>query len=151
MPRRGLTASLAAVSAMIGLISVPSSAGEIPIYESLSDVTIGRVFLTPGQRAYLDTRPVMRPVMSPRPVQEAPAPEPVKRKKNPAGYIINGHGESSVWSQRGFVTREDASGISFPGDVKVIREESVEPSDLSSTESRNPSPNGNPDAADNGT
>ena len=146
MPRSGLMTTLAAVLAMIGLTSgSPSAAGEIAIYESLSDVTIGRVFLTPGQRAYLDTRPVM----SPRPVQEAPPPgEPEKRKKKPAGYIINGHGKSSVWSQQGFVTREDASGISFPGDIKVERKETVESSDLSSTGS--PAPKRKSDAADNG-
>ena len=146
MPRSGMTTTLAAISAMILLTSgSPSLAGDIAIYESLSDVSIGRVFLTPGQRAYLD----LRPVMSPRPVQEAPPPgEPEKRKKNPAGYIINRHGESSVWSQQGFVTRDDASGILFPGDIKVIRKETVESSDLSSNES--PVPNGKSDPADNG-
>jgi len=147
MVRSGLTTGFAVVSAFIGLMGcVPSVAGEIAIYESLSDVTIGRVFLSPGQRAYLDTRPVV----SPKPVRESPPAEPVERKKNPAGYIISSSGQSSVWSQGGFVTREDPSGISFPGDVKVIREDTAEPANLSSTELRKPVSGGKPEAVDNG-
>lgn len=147
MARSGLITGLAAVCAFIGPLSCLSSeAGEISIYESLSDVTIGRVFLSPKQRAYLDTRPVL----SPRPVAETPPAAPAERKKDPAGYIISSSGISSVWSQGGFVTREDASGISFPGDVKVTRKETTESSDLSSTEMRKPAPDGKSEAVDNG-
>ncbi len=147
MTRYVLTMSVAMFFAVLGAIScAPAVAGEIAIYESLSDVTIGRVFLTPTQRAYLDTRPVA----SPKPVQEAPLTEPVKKRKNPAGYIINGSGESRVWSQQGFVNREDASGISFPGDVRILRKETTEVPDSSSTEKSKSLPNSKSDTADNG-
>jgi len=138
---------IVAVFAVIGLIScVPSVAGEIAIYESLADVTIGRVFLSPRQRAHLDSRPVE----SPKPVREPAPAEPVERKKNSAGYIISSSGESSVWSRQGFVTKKDASAVAFPGDVKVIRKEIAESSDFSSTELRKPVSGGKPEAVDNG-
>jgi len=147
MARSSLTTGLSVICAFFGLVcGSPSAAGEIAIYESLSDVTIGRVFLSPRQRAYLDSRPVM----SPKSVPQTPAAAPVERKKDPAGYIISSAGASSVWSQHGFVARDNASGISFPGDVKVTRKETTESPDSSSTKMREAASDSKSDAAENG-
>lgn len=147
MARSKLTTGFAVVCASFGLVcGSPAGASDLAIYESLSDITIGRVFLSPKQRAYLDSRPVL----SPKPVRETPVTAPAERKKDPAGFIISSTGASSVWSQQGFVAVEDASGISFPGDVKVTRKESIESPDLSSTEIREAVSDGKSESADNG-
>lgn len=144
-----ITTALAVICAAIGLVrSMPAVAGEIEIYESLSDVDIGRVFLSPEQRAYLDARPVM----SPQQVIEPAPTEPVERKKKSAGYFTSSAGVSSVWSQGGFVTDKDARVISFPGDVQVTRKEPAQTdfSNPSSIEIPKPASSDKEEAADDG-
>ena len=102
----------------------PATAGEEGIYESLSEVAVGRVFLSRAQRSMLDdgrgSQPVVRQTPT-RPVVERPAR---KKQRRSAGYIVSSTGESRVWSARGFVATKPATGMRFPGDVVVTRSES---------------------------
>ena len=146
MPRSGPGNRLLLYCTIVGLAgNLPSLADEIAIYESLSDVAIGRVFLSPQQRLYLDARPIEAPRAV---IERPPAEQPAEEKKNPAGYIISSTGKSSVWSRTGFVTSNDPGRIDFPGDVKIIRRDAGESSDPSHSEVRKPGADGSSDAKD---
>ena len=101
--------------------------GDVTIYESLETVSIGRVFLSPEERRWLDARRASEPsaVLPPRartPVRAPSEPAPA-RTKSPAGYIVSSSGEARVWRDGEFVRSDDrtAVDISFPGDVRVKR------------------------------
>ena len=94
-------------------------ADETGVYESLADVEVGRVFLSPDQRAHLDERRGKAPV----PVAATSAgTSPVKKKPgNTAGYIVSSSGISRVWSNGDFVAAEEVSKVRFPGDIRITR------------------------------
>ena len=143
MARSGPGKRIAVIIAIAWLAgSPPLVADEIAIYESLSDVDIGRVFLSPRQRAYLDTRPII----APRAVTKLAPTAPVEEKKNPAGYIISSTGNSSVWSRRGFVSNDDPGRVEFPSDIKVIRGGNTGQADSSRDDKLVPVSDGNEDA-----
>ena len=81
------------------MIGTSAIAEEVEFYESLADVEIGRVFLSPEQRAALDARRgEARPVaMQNRPVGKAA----VTQSPDAAGYIVSSSGRSRIWSKGG--------------------------------------------------
>ena len=104
------------------LLCAPAGAGaadEIEVYESLADVHIGRVFLSPAQRAALDER---RGKPSP-PVAGGSSTSRSKPVDSPdaAGYIISSTGSMKVWSRGNFVVSDVPEDMRFPGDVNVRR------------------------------
>lgn len=119
------------VAAMSLWLAVASSAtaDEAPVYESLADVEIGRIFLSPEQRSGLDAR---RGKVPPVPTAAATRNRnPAKSSSDAAGYILKRGGQSQVWSRGGFVPSDDVNSVRFPGDVKVRqsaeRERDVDP------------------------
>lgn len=100
-----------------------ASADEPPVYESLSTLSIGRVFYSQPERELLDLR---------RDHPQAPVAISGKtggRKsasrdhKDAAGYIISSSGHSRVWKKGDFVTssRSQVDQVAFPGEVAVKR------------------------------
>ncbi len=92
---------------------------EAEVYESLADVKIGRIFLSPSQRSSLDQRRGKAPAVS---VARAPtATSRVNTSPDAAGYILRSGGSTKVWSNGNFIPADDASAVTFPGDVEVHR------------------------------
>jgi len=99
-----------------------SAAENSPVYESLSGVRIGRVFLTQNERDLLDARRLVEPPGAS--FKEVISDAPAKSKPlASAGYIIGRHGRSKVWKNGDFVeSRNDPEvSVSFPGDIKITR------------------------------
>ncbi|MCH9695690.1 MAG: hypothetical protein K0U72_14340 [Gammaproteobacteria bacterium] len=105
-----------------GIMLLPVAADaedEKSIYESLPDVTIGRVFFSPEQRARLDKqRQGIFVVAATR--SSAPATR-AKTSDKAAGYISSSNGPTRVYSDGDFVTTRDSQSLVFPGTVRVVR------------------------------
>lgn len=112
---RFLLATTVLLCGALGPCSV-AIADELDVYESLADIHIGRVFLSPQERARLDAGapPIVREN------ETTPAPV-VKRNSRPAGYFVSSTGAAGIWSRQGFVTEEDVDAVVFPGAVKIVR------------------------------
>jgi len=102
-------------------IGCSPAVAETDVYESLDDVTIGRVFLAPYQRSFLDSRPA-QVVRAPKPAAVQPMKTPRRQPKS-SGYIISSGGKSRVWSKHGFVSTEVSPDMRFPGDVVIRRKD----------------------------
>lgn len=96
-----------------------AAADDIQVYESLTDITIGRVFLSPEQRRRLDElRGKSSNVAGSR---SADRGTPRTSSANAAGYIVGHSGKLKVWSNGDFVASDERGQMRFPGDVKVTR------------------------------
>lgn len=105
--------------AVIVACALATSALADDIYESLADVRIGRVFLSPEQRVRLDDRRGEPPPVS---VGDAPANiSSTKRDTEAAGFIMSSSGRSRVWLNGDFVATDEVPEVRFPGEVKIIR------------------------------
>ncbi|MEO1202952.1 MAG: hypothetical protein AAFX10_09600 [Pseudomonadota bacterium] len=114
---------LLAVAILIGTHG--SANADEGVYESVADIRIGRIFLTPAERRRLDQ---LR-LAPPRSAGGAPVAAGVEstgtgdRQRRPAGYIISSSGKRRTWTGDDFVASDGRASIStrFPGDVEVIR------------------------------
>lgn len=100
--------------------SAESRADEEHFYESLPEVTIGKVFFSPQERARLDQRRSSIPVVR---IGGGAAPASTLKKVNDdaAGFIISSKGASKVYSGGDFVTVQHHADVKFPGSVKIVR------------------------------
>ena len=110
------------------LVCFGGMAGADPasVYESIDDVSIGPLFLTPAERRWLDARrnaPVVPQPKAEAEVELGPTQEPAEPKVSPAGFIIRSDGAGQRWSNGDFVSSQDAavSTMKFPGEVDLIR------------------------------
>ena len=113
------------VIAALMLLSLPAAAEEKPIYESLSDVTIGRVFFSAKQRSQLDALRGKTGVVS----SSSAKPRATSRKAtNPdaAGFIVRTSGKARVYRNGDFVEVAAEPDVKFPDDVTVKREPGAE-------------------------
>lgn len=107
------------------VLIAPANADESPVYESLSALSIGRVFYSQSERELLD----QRRDHPRRPVAASSKSVGTKNKsddhKDAAGYIISSTGRSRVWKKGDFVTssRSQVGKVSFPGEIAVKRHE----------------------------
>lgn len=124
MSRGGALLRIVGLLAVGLLVSRPATAADEGVYESLSEVTVGRIFLTREQRSMLDNGRGSETVVRQAPARPAVKSRPTKKQRRSAGYIVSSTGASRVWSARGFVATRPASGMRFPGDVDVTRSES---------------------------
>ena len=101
-------------------ISPPGTAHESGIYESLEHIHIGRVFLSPPERAHLDKN---RNVRSPGTGGSRTGLDNKGgvRDDRAAGYIVSASGRTRVWKDGDFVATDSPSTVRFPGDVRVTR------------------------------
>lgn len=117
---------LATLAALLVALPAIAYAGDEAIYESLESVAIGRVFLSPAERRWLDARrssePAARFFPPVRPSGVPPAPAP-KESKPPAGYIVSSSGQARVWRNGDFVKSKGraATDTKFPGEIRVRR------------------------------
>ena len=104
------------------VVALPAIADEASVYESIEEIPIGRVFLTPGERRWLDAnRHLPQRVASDEPAQATDVEEEVP-PAIPAGYIINGSGETRRWRDGEFTQSVDApESMRFPDDVRIRR------------------------------
>jgi hypothetical protein len=104
------------------LAAAPLAADDSTVYESLSGVQIGRVFLSQQQRVELDAR---REQVADGDVGKRTARATPSQALPSAGYIIGRNGYPKVWKDGDFVTTRDAetTAMKFPGDVPVTRHE----------------------------
>ncbi len=95
-------------------------ADEQEVYESLAQISIGKVFFSPQQRARLDEQRAPAPVFA-----NTGSPGGKRRHKkvrqNAAGYISRSDGSSKVYANGEFVTSSSSDTVVFPGAVKVAR------------------------------
>lgn len=100
------------------LVPTHAAAHEDGVYETLSHIPIGRIFLTPDQRAYLDGRRGSEPA---RPSRPRPAANTRKRVSgdDAAGFIVSDSGTTRVWRNGDFVPTASASVVRFPGQVRI--------------------------------
>lgn len=118
--------------------------GEDLVYESISGVTIGRVFLSQQERDQLDDRRLENPQgENPRGAGPSTA-GPKSKPAQSAGYIIGRSGHSKFWKDGDFVESQSNAvrSMSFPGDVKVTRHEIVEESVTGNEDDTSPHDNG---------
>ncbi len=106
-----------------------ATAEESPVYESLSGLSIGRVFYSQAERELLDQR------------RHLPAPSgqaALKGKGTPrkqridrddaAGFIKSSSGRSRIWTNGRFVPTNQSpeEAVSFPGEVEVERHDAAD-------------------------
>jgi len=115
----GIHASLV-LAVLAALSAAPlATAEEAHVYESLSDVAIGRIFLSPRQRAELDKRRGKKESHSSR--EQSVRRAPRKTFPEAAGYIVSSTGKARVWARGDFVATDEVSKVTFPGDVEISR------------------------------
>ena len=111
--------------ACAGLSSAFSAEADgLEVYESLDEVTIGRIFLSPQERARLDERRgKAQQAVAGGATKAAPS-----RKSHPraSGYIVSSSGRTRVWSDGDFDSTGKAPQMIFPGDVKVTHKAASE-------------------------
>lgn len=100
------------------------------VYESVSEIHIGRVFLSPGERRALDQKrlqPASAAGNTPASQSTDAATETGAgtNKRAPAsGYFVIGSGRPKRWQEGDFVGTKpgtDIENLRFPGDVRVVR------------------------------
>ena len=113
---------LTTLLSILCLLPASANAGETDVYESMRDVSIGRVFLSPAERRDLDVRRA-NPDTGP-PTGSSPSDiEKAEPETEPAGYIVRGNSEPRYWRDGNFVEtgRPAPRTLEFPGDVTVVR------------------------------
>lgn len=103
------------------ILSSTTLADDTVIYESLPDVSIGRVFFSPEQRQRLDKHR-HRQVTTGGARDLAPAARK-HGNDDAAGYILSSSGKSQIYENGGFVAAKVHTTMRFPGDVNIIRQE----------------------------
>ncbi len=107
------------------LASLPALADESIVYESIDDVSIGRVFLTPGERRWLDANRHLAPQdASAGPAATAESENDETPDAVPAGFIINSSGQAVRYRNGDFApSAVSPSSMRFPDDVEIRRHE----------------------------
>lgn len=110
------------LSVLISMLPQTAKADDAPVYESLSDVPIGRVFFTPQQRIQLDKNRGVAKHAQPNSTRTGVA----ATKSDAAGFIISGSGVRKVYSNGDFIETASSAAVAFPGDVRVVRQPQVD-------------------------
>ncbi|MEM7432247.1 MAG: hypothetical protein AAF351_10010 [Pseudomonadota bacterium] len=98
-----------------------ASADDRAVYESHADVALGRVFLSPADRAYLDANRHLKPSTDST-VATTVADAPTTEQRPAGGYIKGPNGRSRVWQDSDFVTTAaDTEALAIPGRVNIVR------------------------------
>ncbi|MGI9271356.1 MAG: hypothetical protein ACR2QT_06240 [Woeseiaceae bacterium] len=116
---------------IIGVLLVPidAFAEEESVYESIAGVAIGRIFYTQSDRDYLDAQRLLPPGSRNVHADTGERVTPTTKPAESAGYIISSKGGRRVWKDGDFISASGrtTASMSFPGDVKIVRHVSHEP------------------------
>ena len=112
-----------AVGLILFMLTLPALADESAVYESLSRLSIGRVFYTQAERDLLDERRQKPSEMSRASTKEVSRAKTTSKNKNAAGYIVSASGRTRIWRQGDFVagSKRQREALAFPGEVSVKR------------------------------
>lgn len=93
------------------------------VYESIADIAIGRVFMSPQQRQQLDVRRLHPDRYAGAGTPREAGQQETKHRSPPAGYISSSSGGSRYWNNGDFVAgnSRNSTSMSFPGDVAIVR------------------------------
>jgi hypothetical protein len=126
------------MSILAVVLSGPAAAHEEGIYESLEHIHLGRVFLSPAERAYLDKN---RGVRAPAAASSSAREESSSAgNSDAAGYIVSSSGQTRIWKDGDFVSATIPDSVRFPGDVKVTRTADRPPAEIDTKEAAEASP-----------
>mgnify|MGYP003639485919 CR=1 FL=1 len=99
-----------------------ATAADDTFYESLPEVSIGKVFFSPQQRMKLDQRRGSDTDQSGAATAKR-KPRLEKDSGDAAGFIISSNGGARVYSNGDFVSARSSDAVVFPNAVKVVRGE----------------------------
>ncbi len=103
---------------LAGPLTTPAIAHEDSVYESLGNIPIGRIFLSPEERTRLDKVRGKAPVQS-----SSSRATGIARSRatnsDAAGFIVSDSGKTRVWKNGDFVATASASDVRFPGQVRI--------------------------------
>lgn len=108
------------------LLSVPvlaigvASAEDDGFYESLPNVSIGKVFFSPQQRSTLDQRRGSK-TRHGGDAASTDKPEQAKDSGDAAGFIISSKGGARVYANGDFVAARGDDDLVFPSAVRIVR------------------------------
>lgn len=97
-----------------------AAADDDSFYESLPDVTIGKIFFSPQQRLNLDQRRGSG-TRTGASVPSTRASRAVKDTGDAAGFIISSKGGAKIYANGDFVSARTGDAVVFPNTVKVVR------------------------------
>ena len=105
------------------MLGSSTKADESGIYESMADIDIGRVFLTPAERDRLDAQRLRAAPDLPHVAAAGKKSPPDPVSKTAAGYITSSRGTLHEWSGNDFVVSQRSLSDTriFPGDVDLQR------------------------------
>ena len=99
-----------------------ANAEDDTFYESLPEVSIGKVFFSPQQRVKLDQRRGSASSHSDAKTSDR-KPRPAKDSGDAAGFIISSKGGARVYANGDFVSARSSDAVVFPNAVKIVRSE----------------------------
>ncbi len=99
-------------------------------YESLPNVSIGKVFFSPQQRAELDQRRGSPAAVVSSGAAASGSPRK-KVNKVAAGFILSSKGTSKVYADGDFVNSQESVAVKFPGSVTIVRGEDPDDAEAS--------------------
>ena len=105
---------------LAGLLTSPAVAHADGVYESLGNIPVGRIFLSPEERARLDKVRDKTP-LEPKRVSSSGDVKSRVFDADAAGFIVSDSGATRVWKNGDFVASASASDVRFPGQVRVVR------------------------------
>lgn len=111
------------LAVIVYLFATSVVADDSDVYESMTNVKIGRVFLSQAERDSLDARRLLQPKdadgVSTTSTDSTPEDKPLAS----AGYFKSSNGPSQVWKDGDFVNSngDAVRAVTFPGDVKITR------------------------------
>ncbi len=104
------------------LLAMPALSDDSAVYESIDDLAIGTVFLTPGERRWLDANRHLVPQDAASQSAESAEAEEDTEASQPAGFIINSSGQARRYRNGDFSLSSVApDSMRFPDDVEIRR------------------------------
>lgn len=127
------------VALFLLLLGMPAVSDESAVYESTDDLAIGPVFLTPGERRWLDAnRHLAARDDAAQSAAPAAADDEVEAAR-PAGYIVNSSGQMRRYGSGGFsLSAASPSSMRFPDDVEIRRHVSEREADARGADEEGP-------------
>lgn len=122
------------------LLAMPVLADESALYESIDDLAIGPVFLTPGERRWLDANRHLPPqATSAQSTESAEAGGDDEEPAEPAGFIINSSGQAQRYRNGDFsFSNASPESMRFPDDVEIRRHVNERPTEAQQTDEDGP-------------